>query len=109
MPNEPKKKPKPLNVEMWASDITMAEVGGTHGLPIKIVDPTEAEQASVVVCVYAGQEDDRFKADNIYTNCADCAKPITHRPHAPKAPAKVCMPCAIIRMQNEAEESCDEN
>ena len=111
MPNQPNKKLKPLgNVEMWISDITLAEASGrTGGLPIKVVDATEAEQASVVICVYAGQEQEQFKADNVCTNCADCGKAITHRPHAPKAPAKVCMPCAIIRMKNEAGESCDEN
>lgn len=108
MPNQPKKKPKLPNIEMWASDITLAEVGGNLGLPIKVVENSEAEQADVVICAYAGQEAERFKADNIYTHCADCMKPITHRPHAPQKPPKVCMPCAVIRMQNEAPESCND-
>lgn len=110
MPDQSKKKPKPLgNFEMWASDVTLAEAGGAHGLPIQIVDNAKAEQADVVICVYAGQEQEQFKADNIYTHCADCQKPITHRPHAPQKPPKVCMPCAILRMQADTGETCNES
>ena len=108
MPNKPKKKPKVPRIEFTASSQTLAEVGGKLGIPIRIVEDAEAENSDIVICVYAGQEQDQFKADNIYTTCADCGKNITHRPHAPKKPAKVCMPCAVIRMQKDAEESCDE-
>ena len=108
MPNKPKKKPKIPRMELIASSQTLAEVGGKIGLPIKIVEDAEAEASDIVICCYTGQEQEHFKADNIYTTCADCGKDITHRPHAPKKPPKVCMPCAVIRMQKEGVDSCDE-
>jgi len=108
VPNKPKKKPRPLKVEITATEATREDIQDRMGMPVRAVSQEEAEQSSLVVCVYAGMEEDRFKVDNIYTTCADCMRPITHRPHAPKNPPKVCMPCAVIRMQNEAEESCDE-
>ena len=61
---------------------------------VRVVPQDEAEDSSFVVCVFAGQEKQEFKGDNIYTTCAECGSPITHRPHAPKKPKKLCVRCA---------------
>jgi hypothetical protein len=75
-----------------------AESGGLiDGLPVEIVSDDEAEKAAFVVCVFAGQESEGFKASNVSANCADCGSPIVHRPHAPKAPPKICVRCAFKR------------
>ena len=72
---------------------------------IEVVSPEEAEKASFVVCVFAGQESKKFKADNVYTDCAECGSPITHRPHAPKTPPKICIRCAIEKIREEVAEN----
>lgn len=113
MPNKPKKKPTPINAEIWVGSKTQAEAlalgFNATAAPVTVVTNEKAEDADCVVCAYAGEEREQFKADNIYTNCADCAKAITHRPHTPKKPVKVCMPCAVIRMKMEGGESCGAN
>ncbi len=75
-----------------------------NGIETEIVSSEEAENSDQVVCVLESQEPEHFKADNIHTVCAGCGAPIVHRPHAPKRPPKVCMECAIIRMQCESSE-----
>lgn len=90
-------------IELWASKRSAWEANA-EGLPLKIVDDDEAEKASLVVCVRAGKEQERFKADNIYADCADCGCPITYRPYVPKTPPKVCVECAIKRAE---QEQCD--
>lgn len=76
-----------------------------HGVPVTVVSDEEAEKSDMVVCVLKGQEQERFKADNIYTTCHVCGRDITHRPHAPKTPPKICMDCAIKMMQASKEMS----
>lgn len=98
---------KPPKLEFHVSMETMAEAnpeGKPIPFPVKIVGNSEAEESSCVVCVYAGEEQEQFKADNIYTTCFDCGKDITHRPHVPQKPPKLCVPCAFARME---KESCD--
>ncbi len=96
-------KPKP-DIQFWATSKTVQEAGGTHGVPIELVDNAESEKADLVICVQVGEEAEHFKVDNIYTNCVDCGCAITHRPHAPKKPDKVCIACAIKRLE---KEQCD--
>lgn len=74
------------------------------GLDVQVVSDEEAEKADLVVCVEAGTESEEFKKDNIYTNCVDCGVAITHRPHAPKKPPKVCMLCAVTRSAKNEED-----
>jgi len=71
--------------------------GLIYGLPLTIASDEEAESAAFVVCAFKGQELERFKATNVYTECADCKSPITHRPHAPEKPPKICLRCALKR------------
>lgn len=71
--------------------------GKVNGIDVTVVSEQEAEEASFVVCVFEGMELDRFKKDNIYTRCFVCNRRITHRPHAPKTPPKICMDCAIAQ------------
>ena len=57
----------------------MAEVNPTGkplSLPVEVVTQAKAEEADLVVCVYAGEEQEQFKADNIYAPCADSGRPL---------------------------------
>ncbi len=74
------------------------------GIPIQIVSEKEAESCDIVVCVLAGEEQEEFKSTNVYTRCHDCRRAITHRPHVPKIPPKVCIECAMKRLDKESEE-----
>ena len=91
-------------IEVNATLDTMAEVNPTGkplSLPVEVVTQAKAEEADLVVCVYAGEEQEQFKADNIYAPCADCGKTITYRPHVPQKPPKVCYNCAIQRLEKD--------
>jgi hypothetical protein len=67
------------------------------GIPvgITVVSQERAEKAVFVVCAKADFETP-FD-DNVETVCCDCDVAIIHRPHAPAAPPKICMECAILR------------
>jgi hypothetical protein len=75
------------------------------GVPITVASDEECEKADFVVCVLKGQEEERFKKDNIYTTCHICGREITHRPYVPKTPPKVCIPCAMKAMEASQEAS----
>lgn len=66
-------------------------------MKIEVVSIEEAEKAGAVACAFADQP--RFFTDDVETNCADCQKAIIHRPHAPKAPTKLCVPCIKARIE----------
>lgn len=80
--------------EWWLQSLE-ADVG-----PINVVSQEKAEQADLVVCVFADAEPVFFD-DDIFTVCADCGRAIRHRPHAPKKPPKVCINCALQRLEQE--------
>ncbi len=95
-------------IEIHTTLDTMVEVNPSGKplplpVPVEVVTQAQAEEADLVVCVYAGEEQEQFKADNIYTECADCGKSITHRPHAPQRPPKVCYNCAITRLEKDVD------
>jgi hypothetical protein len=71
------------------------------GVPIRVVSTDDAERAHVVICGDASMSSPF--ADDIVTACAWCGTGIRHRPHAPKAPVKVCMACAFARMSQERD------
>lgn len=67
------------------------------GAMMETCTEAEAEAADCVVCATA---DTRTPwRDNVTTTCHDCSCAIIHRPHAPKRPPKVCMDCAVARME----------
>ena len=41
--------------------------------------------------------------DNIVDKCSMCGCAIQHRPVYPKRPPKVCLPCILPKLQEEAE------
>jgi hypothetical protein len=63
-------------------------------------DEDEAESADFVVCVLA--TDQTPFTDNVFAFCCKCDVKVQHRPHAPKAPKKICMACAMPDMEAEA-------
>lgn len=64
---------------------------GNHRL--NVVSPDEAEQAQFCVC---GPADTPTPwTDDIHTTCGMCGAAIIHRPHAPAAPMKICIGCAL--------------
>jgi hypothetical protein len=58
-------------------------------------DPAVNEKADLVVC---GLLQLPLPTGSVVASCASCGTPIMHRDHAPKAPIKVCVPCAQRRM-----------
>jgi hypothetical protein len=78
----------------------MADYVTIGGLKIEVVSAAEAEQVAYVVCGRAS--DPSPFTDNVHTTCGMCGAAIMHRPHAPAAPMKICVPCMVARA--EAEE-----
>lgn len=64
---------------------------------MRVVNDKEAESAAMVVC--ADADFPSPFTDNVHTICHFCAKPIIHRPTAPKAPIKACMECALSSVE----------
>lgn len=71
------------------------------GIKVEIVSAEVAEQVTYVVCGLA--TDSSPFTDNVQTTCGMCGAAIIHRPHAPAAPMKICVPCMVAR--SEAEEA----
>lgn len=63
-------------------------------------DEDEAESADYLVCVLAS-EPTPFP-DNVFDFCAKCGAKVQHRPHAPRAPKRVCMACVMPEIEREA-------
>lgn len=74
--------------------MTKINIPGTR-ITATVVDQEEAEKASFVVCANADLETPF--TGNVETTCCDCGTAIIHRPHAPKAPPKICMKCVVLR------------
>jgi hypothetical protein len=62
-------------------------------LGAETVSDEEAEKADFVVC-----GDESHFHDDVRTLCT-CGSIIYHRPHAPRAPKKICMVCADAMMR----------
>jgi hypothetical protein len=67
------------------------------GIECEVVDDAKADTADMVVCVEATQP--LIFADNMTGPCADCGMVLQWRPHSPKRPPKVCMECAMERVE----------
>ena len=81
----------------------MSEEVEIEGLRVQLVSPEEAEQTAMVACMPADQVDPTVFADNVLTECSQCGRKIVHRPHAPKKPPKICVPCVMIIAQTNPE------
>jgi hypothetical protein len=66
------------------------------GIDVEIASQQECEQASAVVCAVLTTP--LYFPDNLTGPCADCGDMLQWRPHAPKAPPKLCMRCALCRV-----------
>ncbi|MCX5495770.1 hypothetical protein OSH11_13735 [Kaistia dalseonensis] len=64
---------------------------------IEIVDQETAEKAAFLVCVPVDRlpEGRPYFSDDLRGQCAHCGTAIVFRPHAPKAPVRICMGCAV--------------
>jgi hypothetical protein len=71
----------------------MADFVSIGGLKIGVVSAAEAEQIAYVVCGSAS--DSSPFTDNVGTTCGMCGAAIIHCPHAPAAPMKICIGCAM--------------
>lgn len=65
------------------------------GLATRVIDAVEAERAAIVIC---GDPPSAYPDEDVLTWCHDCHGAIVHRPHAPRAPIKVCARCATRRL-----------
>lgn len=65
------------------------------GITTELVSAAEAERADMVVCGYPPAA---YPDEDLLTWCHDCQCAIVHRPHAPRAPDKVCVRCARRRL-----------
>jgi hypothetical protein len=72
------------------------KVHEVHGIPTELISAEDAERVDVVVCGYPPAA---FPDEDLLTWCHDCACAIVHRPHAPKAPIKLCVHCARRRLE----------
>lgn len=71
---------------------------------VQVCSEEEAEASDFVACVPASVL--MLVPDNVITECVDCRIPVQHRPYAPKKPPKVCLTCAMKRVEiNQASES----
>ena len=56
------------------------------------------EEVDLVLCVDATTP--ALFDDDVIAPCADCGRSVRHRPHAPKRPPKVCLPCGLKRIKS---------
>ena len=64
---------------------------------IDIVSAEEAEECLFLVCCRKGTPSPF--TDNIEGTCCACAHPVFYRPSSPKKPPRICMQCALERME----------
>ena len=77
----------------------MAEFITIGGIEIEVLNAAQAEQVDYVVCGLVS--DPSPFTDNVRTTCGMCGAAIIHRPHAPAAPMKICVPCMVERSEAE--------
>lgn len=70
---------------------------------MNIVSSEEAEKADFVVCMRVGEGDEGMFKDNVRARCPECGHMIYYRPHNPKRPPKICMQCAMSRIDDEPQ------
>lgn len=80
-------------------DTEVGDVVDVAGMPVRVVSNVQAEEAGAVMCAPADSDGQSGFTDNVHTICHDCKAPIIHRPNAPAKPIKLCMACAIQRME----------
>jgi hypothetical protein len=66
------------------------------GFEIPVVSNEEAEEVDFVVCSRVGPSP---FSDNLESTCSFCGAAIMHRPYIPKKPPKICLECAVERME----------
>jgi hypothetical protein len=67
---------------------------------IMIETQEDGEACDCVVCILVTEP--LAFPDNIVTECCECGQLVQHRPHAPKRPPKICLPCIEPKMVKEA-------
>lgn len=72
-------------------------------IPIKVVSNEEAEKAQFVICMRANFPLQYPFPDNEKGVCGLCNAEIVFRPYAPKKPMKICMECAVEKLQAEEQ------
>jgi hypothetical protein len=71
------------------------KVGGRR---IEVIPKERAEEATYAICAPADWPA-RFDDDEFGT-CIACGKSIRFRPHCPRKPSKLCVPCAYDLVVN---------
>jgi hypothetical protein len=67
------------------------------GVPVNVVSDEEASQMDFVVCMPLGSPTP-FD-DNETGACCNCGCAVIFRPYVPKGPPRICLQCAIERVQ----------
>jgi hypothetical protein len=80
-------------IDVQAVSATGREI---YGVATELIDADAAERVQMVVCGYPPSA---YPDEDFLTWCHDCQCAIVHRPHAPKAPVKVCLRCARRRLE----------
>lgn len=62
----------------------------------------EAEDADYFVCVRADVVTP-FK-DNLFDFCCKCGEKVQFRPHGPTVPKKICFPCVMPKLAEQAKK-----
>ena len=66
------------------------------------VKRADLKATDVVVCCRWSEGEPLLMPGNLIADCAwGCGHKVQHRPHVPAAPAKVCIPCVILRSSSE--------
>jgi hypothetical protein len=71
---------------------------GTAFGDVEVVSSAKAETADLYVCPREGMPTPY--ADNLTGTCNDCGHPIFFRPYGPKTVTRVCIQCALIRVES---------
>lgn len=61
----------------------------------------DGEDASCCVCIPV--TDPLAFPDNLVGKCSMCGCSIQYRPHAPKKPPKVCLPCIVPELEKHGD------
>ena len=75
----------------WSTFVDLGKPAGLKVFPNERVGADD-----VYVCASYSFGDALIVPDNVVGTCSNCGKPVQMRPHAPKAPKRVCTPCAIV-------------
>lgn len=70
-------------------------------VPVEVVSQEDSEKADAVVCILATMPSPY--TDNLKGTCSLCGREVQFRPHAPKAPPRVCIECCVKRLKQSGE------